>query len=177
LVVGSYLNCVRLDGAALMELGSWSHLVGRFIAVATAGRLTAEERREVDAWLESEGESRIYWEQPVADQRHGLEAARMIVAARPDRRDLIRAGLLHDVGKRQANLGVIARSMASVFAKLRMPVRGSWRRYLDHGPLGAEELAGLGSGALVVEFARHHHGRRPATIPGEEWDVLRSADR
>lgn len=160
-----------------MELGSWSHLLGRFVQVATAGKLTGGERREAEGWLEGVGESGVYWEQSVADQRHGLETARMIAAVRPDRRDLIRAGLLHDVGKRQSNLGVIARSLASVFAKLRIPVRGSWRRYLDHGPLGAEELAILGSGALVVEFARHHHGRRPGTIPADEWELLQSADR
>lgn len=160
-----------------MELGSWSHLLGRFVQVATAGKLTGGERREAEGWLEGVGESGVYWEQSVADQRHGLEMARMIAAVRPDRRDLIRAGLLHDVGKRQSNLGVIARSLASVFAKLRIPVRGSWRRYLDHGPLGAEELAILGSGALVVEFARHHHGRRPGTIPADEWELLQSADR
>jgi putative nucleotidyltransferase with HDIG domain len=160
-----------------MELGSWSHLAGRFLAVATAGPLTPEELRDVEVWLDSEGESGIFWEQSVADQRHGLEAARMVAAARPDRRDLIRAALLHDVGKRQSNLGVIGRSLASLCAKLRLPVRGSWRRYLNHGVLGARELASLGSGTLVVEFARHHHGRRPATIPVDDWEVLQRADR
>jgi len=160
-----------------MELGSWSHLVGRFFEAVRAGRLTDEERREVGTWLEGEDESAVYWEQPVADQRHGLESARRVVAVRPDRGDLVRAALLHDVGKRHAKLGVIGRSLASLFAKLRLPVRGRWRRYLDHGALAAEELASLGSGIIITEFARHHHGRRPATIPVDEWHVLRSADR
>jgi len=106
-----------------------------------------------------------------------LEAARTTAAARPDRRDLIRAALLHDVGKRRSNLGVTGRSLASLFAKLRLPVRGSWRQYLDHGRLGAEELAGLGSEQLIVEFTRHHHERRPATIALADWEVLKSADR
>jgi putative nucleotidyltransferase with HDIG domain len=139
--------------------------------------LTEDERREVDGWLGHEEEPAIYWEQSVADQRHGLETARMIVAVRPDRRDLVRAGLLHDVGKRHSNLGVVGRSLASLLAKLRLPVRGSWRRYLDHGPLGAEELARLGAELLVTEFARHHHQRRPSVIAADDWELLQRADQ
>ena len=159
-----------------MQLGSWSHLIGRFFAVLAAGPLTDEECREVEAWLNRPGEAEIYWQQPVADQRHGLGAARTVAATRSERRDLIRAALLHDVGKRWSHLGVIGRSLASLCAKLRLPVRGSWRKYLDHGPIGAEELNRLGSEVLVVEFARHHHDRRPVTIPADEWDLLRRAD-
>ncbi len=160
-----------------MELGSWSHLVGRFFEVASAARLEGDERREVEFWLDRESEAAIFWAQPDADQRHGLEAARTIAVGQPGRRDLIRAALLHDVGKRHSDLGLIGRSLASMAAKLRLPVRGSWARYLAHGALGAEELARLGSETLVVEFARHHHQRRPTTIPAEDWDILVSADR
>jgi putative nucleotidyltransferase with HDIG domain len=160
-----------------MELGSWAHLIGRFFQVVTAGPLTDGERRQVETWLDDEGESAVYWEQPVPDQRHGLESARLIATTRPDRRDLIRAGLLHDIGKRHSELGAVGRSLASLFAKLRVPVRGSWRRYLDHGALGAEELTRLGSGELSIEFARHHHQQRPATISEDDWELLQSADR
>jgi len=159
-----------------MELGSWSHLIGRFFRVLAAGPLTDEECREVESWLDREEEADIYRRQSVADQRHGLEAARRVAAVRGDRRDLVRAALLHDVGKRWSNLGVIERSLASLFTKLRLPVRGSWRRYLDHGLLGAEELSRLDSGTMVVDFARHHHGLRPMTIPPDEWDLLKSVD-
>lgn len=159
-----------------MDLGSWPHLIRRFFAVLTAGPLSDEEWGEVELWLDRDEEVKIYREQPVADQRHGLEAARRIAAVGGDRRDLVRAALLHDVGKRWANLGVIGRSLASLFAKLHVPVRGSWRRYLDHGSLGADELDRLDAGSMVVEFARHHHGRRPDTIPLHEWDLLKSVD-
>ncbi len=160
-----------------MELGSWAHLVGRFFAVVTAEPLTEDERREVEEWFDLPGEATVYWEQSVADQRHGLETARMIAAARRARRDLVRAGLLHDIGKRHSNLGVIGRSLASLLAKLRLPVRGSWRSYLEHGPLGADELARFGSELLVTEFTRHHHRGRPSTITEDDWKLLKSADR
>ena len=160
-----------------MELGSWSHLAARFFGFLTAAPLTHDERREVESWLDNAGEATIYWEQPVADQRHGLESARRIAGTWEGRRDLVRAALLHDVGKRRSGLGVIARSLASALAKLRVPVRGSWRRYLDHGPQGAGELARLGAEPLVVAFALHHHDRRPAGFPVDEWEALQSADR
>ena len=161
-----------------MELGRWSHLAGRFFEVATANRLTDSERREVETWLNGDTERAAYWEQPVADQRHGLESARTVAALCPDdRRDLVRAALLHDIGKRHSRLGVIGRSLASFFAKLRLPVRGSWRRYLDHGVIGAAELVRLETEDLVIDFARHHHGRRPTSIREADWELLQNADR
>ena len=160
-----------------MRLGSWTHLLRRFLQVVSAEEMLEEERREVEAWLDRAGESAIYWTQSVADQRHGLETARKIAADQPARRDLIRAGLLHDVGKQHANLGVIGRSLASFLAKLRVPLRGSWQRYLDHGPRGADDLARVGSEPLVVDFTRHHHHDRPTTITEADWELLQDADR
>jgi hypothetical protein len=160
-----------------MELGSWAHLVGRFFQVATAGRLTPEERQEVEAWLNGPGEAALYWDQSVADQRHGLDSARLVTARRPGRRDLIRAALLHDVGKQYARLGPIGRSLATLCAKVHIEVRGSWRRYLEHGALGAHDLERLGCEALVVEFARFHHHSRPDGFSLDDWEVLQEADR
>ena len=176
MVVGADFHRVRVDGTPLMELGSWSHLIRRFFSVLVASPLTEEESREVESWLDRQEEVALYRQQPAADQRHGLDAARLIPAVRSERRDLVRAALLHDVGKRWSDLGVIQRSLASLFTKMRVPVRGSWRRYLDHGSLGADELARLDAASVVVEFARHHHGRRPDTMPLDEWDLLKSAD-
>ncbi len=177
MVVGADIDGICVDGAALMELGSWSHLIARFFDFLGADPLTEAEHREVESWLDGAGEEAIYWEQPVADQRHGLEAARRVAATWEGRRDLVRAALLHDVGKRRSNLGVIARSLASLLAKLGIPTRGAWRLYLEHGSQGAEELARLGAEPLVVAFTHHHHHGRPAGFPAEEWEALKSADR
>ena len=168
---------VGLDGTALMKLGSWAHLAGRFFSVATAAPLTDREREEVEGWLNGPGEAAAFWDQPVADQRHGWEAGRRLAARCPERRDLIRAALLHDVGKRHANLGLVGRSLASFIAKVGLRARGSWQRYLEHGPRGADELAGLGAEPIVVGFTRYHHGERPAGISPDDWRVLKEADR
>jgi hypothetical protein len=73
-------------------------------------------------------------------------------------------------------VGVVGRSVASVLAKLGLPAPGRLGSYLDHPRTGAEELAGLGAPAFVVEFTRAHHGSRPSSIPPEDWALLVGAD-
>ena len=123
----------------------------------------------------SEGES--FFAQPPYDQRHGLEAARHVARHHPLRRELVRAALLHDIGKRQAGLGPFGRSLASAHTKVGGVAKGKWRSYIEHGPAGAVELEILGAEPIVVDFARHHHGKRPDSISEADWDVLQAADR
>lgn len=155
--------------------GPPGHLVRRFFSVTFARGLDASEQRWV-AGLLRPGEVDAFWSQPVADQRHGHDCARY-VADRTDRRDLVRAGLLHDIGKRHARLGPIGRSVATVAAALGFHGHAGFRRYTRHGPEGALELARAGAEPLVVEFTEAHHGARPASITAEEWDLLEQADR
>lgn len=157
-------------------LGSWRHLVRRFFDVAGSGPLRPAEREEVDGWLDREAERALFWAQPVADQRHALQTARRVAAEVPVRRELIRAALFHDIGKRHARLGIIGRSMASLLAKLGLPMRGRFAAYLDHGRLGAGDLAAVGAEPLVCEFALHHHGGRPPSIDAGDWRILQRAD-
>ncbi len=151
------------------------HLSGRFFAVLAARPPGPREQTEVAGLLRPE-ERRLFWDQPAADQRHGLESARRVLRAAPGRRDLARAALLHDVGKRHARLGPLGRVLASVAALARLPQRGRVAAYLDHGALGAEELAAAGAEPVVVEFARHHHAERPPAFPPEAWALLQRAD-
>lgn len=152
-------------------IGSWWHLARRFLEVLMARPLPGDLRTEASALLRPGEEERLFFDQPAADQRHGLAAARLVTG------ELRRAALLHDVGKQRAGLGVWGRSVASALAKLHVPVRGRLATYLDHGPLGAEMLEALGAELLVVEFARHHHHARPSTIGASDWDKLLRADR
>ncbi len=155
--------------------GRLRHLVLRFFYVARARPLSPPEQAEVAALLRP-AEERLFWSQTAADQRHGLDAARHVVAAAPGRRDLARAALLHDAGKRHARLGPIGRSVATALGLVRAPVSGRLRAYLDHGPVGARELQAAGAERLVVDYTRHHHGRRPDGITPADWDLLDAAD-
>ena len=119
----------------------------------------------------------MYWDQGRADQRHGLAAARMVRTSRPDRTDLIRAALLHDVGKRSARLGPVGRTLATILDRLGIAGTVRFDLYLDHGGIAARELARAGAEPLVVAFTRHHHRERPEEISHEDWDLLQAADR
>jgi hypothetical protein len=141
-----------------------------------AHSLRPGEIEQIRSWLRS-GEPELFFAQPPFDQRHGYQAARIVLAGAPGRVDLIRAALLHDVGKRRAGLGPIGRSLASAWAKLGGASRGSWARYLAHGEMAAAELEATGAEPIVVQFARSHHGPRPAAIPEWDWELLQSADR
>lgn len=116
-----------------------------------------------------------FFDQPRADQRHGVEAARHVAVVVEDT-DVIVAALLHDIGKRHARLGVMARVTASLMIWARLPLPRRFRAYRDHGSFAAEELAVLCAPALAVEFARHHHGPRPGTIDNATWEILIASD-
>ena len=160
--------------ARLREVG---HLLARFFDVLSARPLSPGEQGEVARMLHSDPERHLFWDQPIADQRHGLGAARFVSGRHPQRSELVRAALLHDVGKRHARLGVAGRSMASL---VRMAGLGGWGRiheYIDHGALAADELEAAGAEPLVVAYARHHHLRRPGEVSPHDWATLNAADR
>jgi putative nucleotidyltransferase with HDIG domain len=154
-----------------LTLGSWRHLVVRFFRVIFARPLTDAEKLWVASHLGLHHEP--FFAQSRADQRHGYETARRV----GEGRQLIKAALLHDVGKRHSALSPIGRVIVSVASKLHLPVGRRGRLYLDHGRLGAEELASSGCDPFTVAFAAHHHGRRPESIAPADWDVLTRADR
>jgi hypothetical protein len=156
-------------------LGSWGHLAWRFFDVITARPLDHTEREAVRERLHSDAEARAFFSQADADQRHGYAASLHVLAAAPDRPDLARAALLHDIGKRHAHLGPLGRVLASVAIRLHLPLPPRWALYRDHGRVGASELAG--AEPLVVAFVAGHHGQRPESIDESDWRILAGADR
>jgi HD-like signal output (HDOD) protein len=151
------------------------HLVRRFFAVLTARPLDPAERDEVDEWL-SDADRDLFWSQAVADQRHALDTARRVGEVHPGRREVVRAALFHDVGKVRSRLGPVRRSLATLFAALRVPVPTRWQMYIDHGPIGAELLSSVGAEDLVVAFARVHPGPAPRGFDASVWQALLDAD-
>jgi putative nucleotidyltransferase with HDIG domain len=119
----------------------------------------------------------MFFEQSDADQRHGYQAALVVTGSGVDDRDVIVAALMHDVGKRHARLGVVGRSVASLLILTGLPLTDRMTRYRDHGLVGARELGAVGAPSLAIDFALHHHGRRPPTIDASTWDLLIAADQ
>jgi len=156
--------------------GSPAHLFARFFDVATAQRLTPSERASVTVWLPPSTEE-VFFSQDDADQRHGYQAALSVLASGVEERGVVMAALLHDVGKRHARLGLIGRTIASLLILFHLPLPERMAIYRDHGAVAARELGVLGVPSLVIDFALHHHGRRPPTIAPRVWDVLMAADQ
>jgi hypothetical protein len=129
-----------------------------------------EDEAWAGGWLSAE-ERRLWAAQPAADRAHSLAVARRVApheersAAVPEaERWVVAAALLHDVGKAEASLGVLGRSVATLveLAGVRR-APGRLGRYLHYPERGAARLAAAGSDARVVAWAREHH-RAP-----EQW--------
>ena len=155
--------------------GSFGHLATRFFDYLRATPLTDEATKTVTSILTAE-EAQIFFEQGAKDQAHGFDAALVVLGSGRSTDEILRAALLHDVGKRNAGLGVLGRVVASVWIKMGLPLTRRFKLYRDHGPVGAADLEAAGSPPLVVEFARAHHSSRPATLTEEDWALLQSAD-
>ncbi len=148
----------------------------RFFDVLTSPPLSAWERDAVAGWL-SPDLAHVFFAQSDADQRHGYHAALVVVSQGFTDSDVVVAALMHDVGKRHADLGVIGRSVASVLIRLRLPLSRRMVSYRDHGLAAARELSSLNAPTLAIEFAEHHHASRPPTIDRAAWEVLQLSDQ
>jgi hypothetical protein len=151
------------------------HLAGRFLGVLGARPLTPAEQRQVAGLLRPD-ERPLFWRQSPADQRHGYECACRVLSRAPARRDLVRAALLHDVGKGAARVRVPGRVLAAVLSGLHLPAPGELEDYLAHGPRGAEALRAAGAEPLVASYAQHHHGKPPPEVAADDWHLLAAAD-
>jgi hypothetical protein len=151
------------------------HLVRRFFGHVRARPLGPREQATVRKRLEPALADWFFRQHP-ADQRHAWDVAERTAARRPHDAVAIVAALMHDIGKVDAGLGAVSRSLATIAGALRLPLRGRWLRYREHGRRGAEILEGCNADDLVVAFARHHPGPAPAGIDPVAWADLASAD-
>lgn len=150
------------------------HLVSRFLGVVTSKRLSPEAQDEVNEILAPDA-ANLFWDQPAIDQRHAYDVSQRVRSTLGDDASALEAALLHDVGKRHSNLGAVTRSLATVFDATHLPMPTNWRRYRDHGLLGALDLVAIGADPLAVAFAR---GTIEPTevIDQRVWDALVAAD-
>ncbi len=120
-------------------------------------------------------EYELFWRQAPADQRHAYETMRRASLESPDP-TVLRAALLHDVGKATVELGAVRRSLATVLDALGLPMTSRMRSYRDHGPRGAGLLAAAGAEPLVVAFAARHPDADPGEFDPAMWSALLDAD-
>jgi hypothetical protein len=173
----------RPDSQIMALAGPWPHLARRFFATVGARRVSAADLGLVDRYLSS-AERALFRTMSPADQQHSIDLGRRLRRDRHDNPDLIRAALLHDVGKASAPLSTLHRvvySVASVtsprFAAWLGRSAAGWRRPFfvaaHHAELGAAAAERAGSAELVVRLIREH-GSRGADVLGR---VLYEYDR
>lgn len=140
----------------------------RQFAGSLRGGLNTRQRAEVDRLLTTEQKTLFYQMAPPY-QRHSFVVYGKLVVDGCDDPEVLRAGLLHDVGKGNVALPYrVAVVLLDAFCPRLLEALSaesesrSWRHpfYVAarHAELGALKLTGAGCGGRLVEIVRTHHG-------------------
>lgn len=160
---------------------------------ALAARLSAEDRAFVSGYLHDK-ELGLFNAMNIYDRRHAVltayTAARMADHRTVNRRLLIKAALLHDIGRNAAAVCLadkvvfVLLEAISVKAAVRAARRGGrgtiGRRRnalyicMHHAALGAEKLEQIDEWAVAQLVKRHHD--KPNAADSNELILLRMAD-
>ena len=130
-------------------------------------RLVEEGMEAGDAFAKSvltPEEYELYREMDVRDRHHARLVARAVQERAPEASSaLLRAALLHDVGKSAAPY----RAWERIFVHLYAPpvpaappltgLRGMWQRHRHHALYGAEMIRRAGGDERVAELVERHH--------------------
>ena len=125
-----------------------------------------------------------------SEQQHSLRVVEALRARGQDQPDLLVAGLLHDVGKSRAPIGLVGRTLVVLVRRFAPALyrrwgRGEARGWLtaraarafvvaeQHPEWGAEMLAGAGASARAVALVRRHQER--VSEPQSEEERLLAA--
>lgn len=137
----------------------------------------------LDEYL-NQSEKRLFWELPCHERHHALDTAEFIrcnAADRPDKEALIKAALLHDIGKVGSGMGIFKKSTLVLIDKFLPELSrmlstriNMFNIYYNHPEIGAEMLEGIGEDKYVVELVRYHHSSKAADTDGME--ILKKAD-
>jgi hypothetical protein len=170
------------------------HLGRRFVRALWPG----PPREQDVAWVAgilAPAEMELWCTLPNHDQRYTIRVAKLVEARLAGTEYAgqprwLAAALLHDVGKLDAGLGVVGRSVATVMGAAAGPTRvdrwaqtsGFRRRvawYLRHDERGADRIRSAGGRDEAAGWAWAHHqrGRWPASgVPIAVAEALEAAD-
>lgn len=136
--------------------------------VRTFQSLSEERARPDDAFARArlaEGEYRLYARMDTRDRAHATHVTRLLLDRRPDASDhLVRAALLHDVGKAARPYRLWERVAAHLYAPRDIPaeprmtgLRGAWQMRVHHAQYGADMVRAMGASERVAELIEEHH--------------------
>lgn len=151
--------------------------VKQFWAAITA-HVTEEEADWVNRSLSKE-EAKLFWRMNLPDRQHAIRVARTAMqladetAEAIDRELLLRAGLLHDVGKAKGDVSTMDKVLTVLGHKFASRMMMSWGRegrgsridnlrhacyvYYHHPQRGADFLRQIGEEERLIELVLAHH--------------------
>lgn len=132
-----------------------------------------------EGWLRP-AEYRLYRGMDVRDREHACRIAHRLLTRSPDVDEvLVRAALLHDVGKSTRPYNPLYRILTHLYAPSRVAaepryrgLRGAWQVRRHHHRYGADMILAGGGTREVAELVERHH--RPGGDPNAE--LLKSLD-
>ncbi len=168
----------------LKRLGSWNT------------KLTGQDIQIIDTYLDDSGKF-LFYQMSRLDQHHALAVTRAIItelkdsASSEDYDTLIKAALLHDVGKVRGDFSFLSRILVGLVKRISPTIRGKlaftnpntyWEKirygfYVDliHPLRGAHMAKIFGIEPAIVEMIRHHHDP-PLKGQSSELALLQKAD-
>ncbi len=120
----------------------------------------------------------VYQRMDVRDRHHACEVAKALLARHPDAPDeLVRAALLHDVGKSGRRYRVLERVLVHLLPERPVPAEprrrglaGALQVKRHHHAYGAEMIRSAGGSETVARLVADHH------VIGGDAELLRRID-
>lgn len=126
-------------------------------------KIYKEDKTFIEKYLDS-NEQELFYKLRVSEQRHSLNVSYGCYKEMSDNTTLIKAALLHDIGKIDSNLSIINKSLVVVFMALSIKdsylptfLRQAINYKLNHGQLGYELLKNIVFDEKVLMLIKYHH--------------------
>ncbi|MCA9948277.1 MAG: HD domain-containing protein [Anaerolineales bacterium] len=155
----------------------------QFFQSITAGSLSSAAQNQIESLLDPQ-EVELFNCYSHSDRRHAYCVLRTLQLSEHKQIDLLKAALLHDIGKTRVHLSVWERSIAVIGMKF-FPQKATrwgagkednWQRPFvvkaRHAAWGAEMVAAAGSSTRTVNLIRRHQDIIPQRPINEEDKLL-----
>jgi putative nucleotidyltransferase with HDIG domain len=128
-------------------------------------------------------EMALFQRLPAHEKRHALDTARTIEEFQVGHNKdvLIKAALLHDIGKSGSGIGIVRKSVMVLMDRYFSSISRNLSKrikmfgiYYNHPDIGANMLESIGTDVQVVQLVRYHQSAGMDDIEG--LDYLKKAD-